>query len=140
MQWSKKSRPLHAKALERVHRWLLGTQEKYIHIQTKAGVTIFSFSVYGSTLIALMFCSPCALYHYFRQIHKCWRVEYYCSHLVGNIMACCCTWKIPNSHRNIQNYWSSTYLGFRFAILLPHQVRSHSVPSSCIWFLRNGKH
>ncbi|XP_070052827.1 uncharacterized protein [Nicotiana tomentosiformis] len=34
--WSKKSRPLHAKALERVHRWLLGTQEKYIHIQTKA--------------------------------------------------------------------------------------------------------
>ncbi|XP_059298575.1 uncharacterized protein LOC132051492 isoform X4 [Lycium ferocissimum] len=34
--WSRKSRPLHAKALERVHRWLLGTQENYIHIQTKA--------------------------------------------------------------------------------------------------------
>ncbi|XP_060206681.1 uncharacterized protein LOC132634681 isoform X3 [Lycium barbarum] len=34
--WNRKSRPLHAKALERVHRWLLGMQENYIHIQTKA--------------------------------------------------------------------------------------------------------
>ncbi|KAJ8528546.1 hypothetical protein K7X08_022238 [Anisodus acutangulus] len=34
--WSRKSRPLHAKALEKVRRWLLGTQENYIHIHTKA--------------------------------------------------------------------------------------------------------
>lgn len=33
--WSRKSRPLHAKALERVRRWLLGMQENYIHEQTK---------------------------------------------------------------------------------------------------------
>ncbi|KAG5615548.1 hypothetical protein H5410_015372 [Solanum commersonii] len=34
--WSRKSRPLHAKALERVCKWLRGMQENYIHEQTKA--------------------------------------------------------------------------------------------------------
>ncbi|XP_006349558.1 uncharacterized protein [Solanum tuberosum] len=33
--WSRKSRPLHAKALERVCKWLRGMQENYIHEQTK---------------------------------------------------------------------------------------------------------
>lgn len=33
--WSRKSRPLHAKASERVRRWLLGMQENYIHEQAK---------------------------------------------------------------------------------------------------------
>ncbi|MCE2054937.1 hypothetical protein HAX54_041674 [Datura stramonium] len=47
--WSRKSRPLHAKALERVRMWLLATQENYIHVQTKtdsemlkSGVLLFS--------------------------------------------------------------------------------------------------
>lgn len=55
MQWSRKSRPLHAKASERVRRWLLGMQENYIHEQAKVGFTFFIFFsvqiIYGSTFV-----------------------------------------------------------------------------------------
>ncbi|KAK9290938.1 hypothetical protein L1049_009118 [Liquidambar formosana] len=85
LAWSRKSRPLHAKGLEQVLKWLQEIKGHYVHFQDEA-----------------------------QQLQKLSRLEFCYSFLVGSITASYCTWKITDFLSSTKNCWTSTYLASSF--------------------------